>query len=47
MTLSKERLSLSGVWTHYRARVDPKITSKIQKDILISQANRCYFDCSG
>jgi hypothetical protein len=31
MSLTKEMLLLSGVWTHYRARVDPKIPSKIQK----------------
>jgi hypothetical protein len=31
MTLSKDVLSLSGVRTHYRASVDPKNPSKIQK----------------
>jgi hypothetical protein len=31
MTLPKNKLLLSGVRTHYRAHVDPKITSKIQK----------------
>jgi hypothetical protein len=31
MTLSKDALPLSGVRTHYRARVDPKLRSKIQK----------------
>jgi hypothetical protein len=31
MTLSKNKLLLSGVWTHYRVPVDPKIQAEVPK----------------